>query len=64
MIEICLTTGGSDPHGRERGSSSTRLRRRELLDRRAKALTDQRDRRQGHQTIIVVVGPTKDRACH
>ena len=64
VIEIGFTTGGGNPHSGERGSTATGLRDGELLDRRAEALANQRDRRQGNQTIVVVIGPTEDRACH
>jgi hypothetical protein len=64
MIEIRFTAGGSNPHGRECSSAATGLRISELLDRRAQPLTNQRNGRQGNQTIVVVVRPTEDRACH
>src|SRR4026207_2584725 len=64
VIEICFTPGGSNPHGGKGGSAASGLRRRELLDGNAEALTDEWHRRQGYQTIVVVIRPTEDRACH
>ena len=64
MMEIRFTAGGGNPDGGEGSGAATRLRDRELLDRGPEALANQRDRRQGDQTIVVVVRPTEDRACH
>jgi hypothetical protein len=64
MPEIGLATRRGNPHRGERGSAATRLRDGKLLHRTSKPLTNQRHRRKRNQTIVVVVGPTKDRACH
>jgi hypothetical protein len=43
---------------------AARLRDGEILDGRPEPLANQRDGRQGNQTIVVVVRSTEDRACH
>jgi hypothetical protein len=58
MIEICLTPGGGDPHGSERGGAASGRRSREILDRRAQALANHRDRGQRDKAIVVIVGAT------
>ena len=64
MIEIGFTTSGGDPHGGESGGTATRLRDGEFFHRHTEPLANQRNGRQSNQTIIVVIGPTEDRACH
>jgi len=64
VIEIGFAAGGSNPNGSESGSTTTGLRDRELFDRGAEALANQRDRRKSDETIVVVIWPTEDRACH
>jgi hypothetical protein len=64
VVKVGLTTGGCDPDSCERCGATARLRDGEVLDGRAEALADQRNRRQSHQTVVVVIGPTEDRACH
>ncbi|MGE0397911.1 MAG: hypothetical protein AB7T06_14525, partial [Kofleriaceae bacterium] len=64
VTEICFASSGGDPDGSEGSGAAAGLRDREILDRRAEALANQRHRRKGDQSIVVVIGPTEDRACH
>jgi hypothetical protein len=64
VSEIGFAAGGSDPHGSESGSTTTGVRDRELFDRSAETLANQRHWRKSDETIVVVIWPTEDRACH
>jgi len=64
MREVGFAAGGSDPYGSESGSTTTGLRSRELFHRSAEALANQRHWRKSDETIVVVIWPTEDRACH
>ena len=64
VAEIGFAARGSDPDGGEASSAAARLGNHEVLDRGAEALADKRNGRQRDQTVVVVVGPTEDRACH
>ncbi|HLL22692.1 MAG TPA: hypothetical protein VK427_11200, partial [Kofleriaceae bacterium] len=58
VVEVGFTARCCDPNGGESGGTATRLRRSEILDRSAEALTNQRHGRKSDEAVVVVIRPT------